>query len=493
MKKYILSIDQGTSSCRAILLDRNGIQVAIHQIPLLQYYPKPGWVEHDALEIWNSTLSCIQKCLESIEIEQVSSIGITNQRETVVAWDKTTGIPFMNAIVWQDKRTIDDCKMLQSKGLSSLTRQKTGLMIDPYFSATKIKWILDKLTENQKENLAIGTVDTWLLWKLTKGKSYFTDTTNASRTLLMNLETLTWDKEMSHIFGIPSEVLAGIRPSCSDFGVTQFSLGTSQKEIEIPIGSMIGDQQSALFGHQALKAGEGKNTYGTGCFLLLNAGHKVPSLMNGILNTLGWSFSENDEVTYAREGSVLMAGAVIQWLRDDIGLIKKSSDSELMAESVEDNGGVFFVPSFTGLGAPYWDMDAKGLLTGLSRGVNKNHIVRAALEGIAYQTLDLVNSMNEGGFDLTSLHVDGGACHNNFLMQFQADILDIPVIRPMNTETTAQGAAFLAGIGSGFWEFDELKEFYKIDKVFEPRMKESERQNLIQGWHGAISKTKLKN
>ena len=490
-KQYILSIDQGTTSSRAILFDKNQQIVGVEQEEVKMFYPHKGWVEQDPNEIWETTYQSIFKLLKNnnVSAKQIVAIGIANQRETTVVWDKKTGEPIYKAIVWQDTRTQKYCSEIKSGAYSNFIHNKTGLYVDSYFSATKIKWILDKYDKNRerskKGELLFGTIDTWLLWKLSEGKFHYTDYTNASRTMLFNIHEKKWSSELLNYFDIPKELLPEVRATSEIYGYT----GKTFSEYKIPIASMVGDQQSALFGQQCTKTGMVKNTYGTGCFMLMNTGDKIAHSKHGLLTTIAWH--KNGKTTYALEGSVFVAGAVIQWLRDEMGLIKDAAESELMANMVKDNNGVYFVPAFTGLGAPYWEGSAQGAITGLTRDSNKNHIVRAALESMAFQTKDVLNAMIvDSQLYLIKLHVDGGAVQNNFLMQFQADILDVEIIRPVIQESTALGAALFAGLATGFYSEEEINQTRNIDRIFKPSMKEKDRQNYYKEWLKAIKKVR---
>jgi glycerol kinase len=469
MEKYILALDQGTTSSRALIFDKSGNICAIAQKELQQYFPKPGWVEHDPNEIWSSQVSVAAEALSKINISgaQLAGIGITNQRETTVVWDRLTGEPLCNAIVWQDRRTAAYCDELKQKGLSELIRQKTGLVIDAYFSGTKIKWILDNTKgareKAEKGMLAFGTIDSWLVWKLTGGQIHITDVSNASRTMLFNIHTLQWDTEMLELLTIPASILPIALPSSEIYGYTKNQFFGA----EVPIAGIAGDQQAALFGQMCLEEGMVKNTYGTGCFMLMNTGETPRLSKNNLLTTIAWQI--NGKTTYALEGSIFMAGAVIQWLRDGLGIIKTAAEAEELALTVNDNGDLYFVPSFTGMGAPYWDQHARGLMIGVNRGTTRAHIARAALEGIAFQTMDVLSVMElDAQIKISELRVDGGASTNNLLMQIQADLLEIPVVRPHITETTAMGAALLAGLATGFWtSISYLKEQWQINKRFD--------------------------
>lgn len=492
-KKYILALDQGTTSCRAILFDQKSQIIGIAQKEFTQYYPYPGWVEHDAEEIWSTQYGVIAELLARLQVnsEEIAGIGITNQRETTVIWDKETGKPIHPAIVWQCRRSTEICDDLKSRGLEPLFKAKTGLVIDAYFSATKIKWILDHVpgTRERAERgeLLFGTMDTWLVWKLTQGKIHVTDYSNASRTLLYNIRDLHWDEDLLHELNIPSAMLPAVKPSSYIYGTTSAGVFFGH---EIPIAGIAGDQQAALFGQTCFEPGMAKNTYGTGCFMLMNTGDRMIESQSGLLTTIAWGI--NDKVSYALEGSIFIAGAVIQWVRDELKFIETASDSEYFASKVPDNGGVYVVPAFTGLGAPHWDMRARGAIFGLTRGSGKNHIIRAALESIAYQTKDVLAAMEaDSGLRLKLLKVDGGAVANNLLMQFQADILNVKVERPLCIETTALGAAYLAGLATGFWSgTEELIKRYQIDRHFHPQMEEEKREGYYQGWLKAVVRVK---
>ena len=459
MEKYILALDQGTSSSRAIVFDKAGNTKAVAQKEFTQIFPKPGWVEHNPMEIWSSQASVIAEAITSIDINglDIAAIGITNQRETTIVWDAETGEPVYNAIVWQDRRTSEYCDSLKKEGLTDKIRSKTGLIIDAYFSATKVRWILENVPGAREKadqgRLRFCTVDTWLIWMLTRGEVHVTDVSNASRTMVYNIHDLCWDKELLELFGIPESMMPQVKSSSEVYGHTKTTLFAH----EVPIAGIAGDQQAALFGQMCTEPGAVKNTYGTGCFLLMNSGEKPITSSNNLLTTIAWKIG--DKVNYALEGSIFVAGSVVQWLRDGLGIISSSSEVEALAESVPDNGGVYFVPALTGLGAPYWDQYAQGSIYGISRGTKAAHIARAALEGIAFQTMDIVNAMQkDAGVELAELKVDGGASRNNLLMQFQADVLGTSVIRPQVTETTALGAAYLAGLAVGYWEsIDHIK------------------------------------
>lgn len=491
--KYILVLDQGTTSTRAIIYDQKAKVIASAQEEFKQIYPKPGYVEHDPIDILSSARSVISTAITRAKIKysELLTMGITNQRETVILWNKETGEPIYNAIVWQCRRSIDYCNNLINNGYEEMIKAKTGLKIDPYFSATKIKWIFENVSVARKlakeGNLAIGTIDTYLLWKLSGGKIYKTDYTNASRTMIFNIYDLKWDTDLCNLFGIDISLLPEVCPSSHFFGYTSEDvLGC-----KIPINGVAGDQQSALFGQLCLKSGELKVTYGTGCFLLMNTGNMAINSSNGLLTTL--ACMQNNKPIYAIEGSVFVAGALIQWLRDELDIIKNASETEEIAKSVKDANGVYIVPAFVGLGAPYWDSQAEGIITGLTRGANKKHIVRAALEAIAYEVYDLVKIMEEeNNVEIKAIKVDGGACVNNFLMQFQADILNKYLLRPTSIEVTALGACYLAGLNVGLWHEKDLERLAIIDQEFKPNMSYEERNKLINGWHKAIEKSILK-
>lgn len=488
MGKYIMALDAGTTSNRCILFNQKGEICSVAQKEFTQYFPKPGWVEHDADEIWSCQLGVAVEAMNKIGAgaSDIAAIGITNQRETVIVWDKNTGEPIYHAIVWQCRRTAEYCDTLKARGLTEFFRQRTGLIIDAYFSGTKIRWILDHVEgareRAEKGELLFGTVETWLIWKLTKGRVHVTDYSNASRTLLFNINTLTWDQEILDLLEIPRAMLPEAKPSSCIYGVTDASYFGG----EIPIGGAAGDQQSALFGQTCFQAGEAKNTYGTGCFLLMNTGEKPVFSEHGLVTTIAWGI--DDKVYYALEGSIFVAGAAIQWLRDEMHLIDSAADSEYMAKKVPDTNGCYVVPAFTGLGAPYWDQYARGTIVGITRGVNKYHIIRATLESLAYQTNDVLKAMEaDSGIKLSALKVDGGASANNFLMQTQADVIGAPVHRPECIETTAMGAAYLAGLSVGYWENkDAVRENWAVDQIFEPQIQEEERQQKTAGWKKAV-------
>ena len=488
MSKYIMALDAGTTSNRCILFDEKGEICSIAQKEFTQYFPKPGWVEHDANEIWSSQLGVAVEAMAKLGIgaDDIAAIGITNQRETTIVWDKSTGEPVYNAIVWQCRRTSEYCDSLKEKGLTDKFREKTGLIIDAYFSGTKLKWILDNVDgvreRAEKGELLFGTVETWLIWKLTKGKAHVTDYSNASRTLLFNIKDLTWDKEILEELNIPESMLPEPKPSSYVYGYSDASFFGK----EIPISGAAGDQQAALFGQTCFNPGEAKNTYGTGCFMLMNTGETPVYSQNGLVTTIAWGL--DGKVNYALEGSIFVAGASIQWLRDELRIIESAADSEYMAKKVKDTNGCYVVPAFTGLGAPYWDQYARGTIVGLSRGVNKYHIIRATLESIGYQVNDVLHAMKaDSGIDLAALKVDGGASANDFLMQFQSDIINAPVKRPSCVETTAMGAAYLAGLAVGYWNSKEdVIKNWAVDKIFSPIMGEDERERKIKGWNKAV-------
>jgi len=490
--KYILALDQGTTSSRAIIFDHDGKIVNSAQREFKQYFPQPGWVEHDANEIWGSILAVMAEALGTADIkpEQIAGIGITNQRETTVVWNKETGRPVYHALVWQSRQTSGICDDLKEQGLNQKFRDKTGLLIDAYFSGTKVKWILDNVegAREQAENgeLLFGTIDTWLVWKLSGGKTHITDYTNASRTLMYNIYEQKWDEELLDILGVPSSMLPEVRQSSEvyDKTVPYHFFG-----YEVPIAGIAGDQQAALFGQTCFEAGEGKNTYGTGCFMLMNTGEKAVSSDHGLLTTIAWGV--DGKVEYALEGSIFVAGSAIQWLRDGLRMLKNAKDSEGYATKVDSTDGVYVVPAFVGLGAPYWDSDVRGAIFGLTRGTDKEHFVRATLESLAYQTRDVLTAMEQdSGIELKTLRVDGGAVANNFLMQFQSDILGVPVDRPEINETTALGAAYLAGLAVGYWKDKaEIKKQWKLDHQFKPEMKEDDREQRYAGWQKAVEAT----
>ena len=491
MGEFILALDQGTTSSRAILFDHNGLQVTVAQKEFTQYYPMPGWVEHDPDEIWSTQAGVAVEAIAKAGLEAVNiaAIGITNQRETTVVWNRKTGKPVYNAIVWQDRRTADFCDQLKSEGRSQMVLEKTGLIIDSYFSATKIRWILDNVNGARKlaEDglLAFGTIDSWLVWNLTRGRLHITDVTNASRTMLFNIHSLKWDKELLEIFNIPSSMLPEVRSSSEIYGKTAGQLGYG-----IPIAGIAGDQQASLFGQMCIEPGMVKNTYGTGCFMMMNIGNKPITSKSQLLTTIAWKIG--DETQYALEGSIFIAGAVVQWLRDGLGIIKKSGDIEKLAAKVKDSDGVYFVPAFAGLGAPHWNQHARGTLVGITRGSTAAHIARAALDSIAYQTLEVLLAMqNDSGIDIRELRVDGGATVNNQLMQIQSDLLQVNVVRPKITEITALGAAYLAGLAVNYWsDINDIKQQWQIDRTFSPKIEAEENHALIKGWHRAVNASK---
>lgn len=491
MKQYILALDQGTSSSRAIVFDEKGTTCAVAQREFRQIFPQSGWVEHDPHEIWASQASVIAEAISIMDINglNLAGIGITNQRETTIVWDSETEEPIYNAIVWQDRRTSDYCDELKKQGLTDMIRQKTGLIIDAYFSATKIKWILDNVAgarkRAEKGKLMFGTVDTWLIWRLTRGEVHVTDVSNASRTMLFNINTLDWDQELLDLFGIPRSMMPEVKSSSEVYGHTKTTIFAHK----VPISGIAGDQQAALFGQMCTEPGMVKNTYGTGCFLLMNSGEKPILSQNNLITTVAWKIG--DKVNYALEGSIFVGGSVVQWLRDGLHVINSSSEVEALASQVPDTNGVYFVPALTGLGAPWWDQYARGTITGISRGTTTAHIARAALEGIAYQTMDITAAMSrDAGVPLRELKVDGGASRNNLLMQFQADILGTKVIRPQVVETTAMGTAYLAGLAVGYWSsIDEIRKQWQVDRVFEPSWDEKQIQTARSGWEDAVKRT----
>lgn len=490
-KKYVLSLDQGTTSSRAVLFDRSGAIIGISQKEFTQIYPKPGWVEHNAEEIWESQLEVLKAVLYENQVnpEEVAAVGITNQRETAVVWDRHTGKPVYNAIVWQSRQSMDICHRLTDQGYDSVIHEKTGLLIDPYFSGTKVKWILDHVEgirdKAEKGELLFGTIDTWLIWKLTDSEVHVTDYSNASRTLIFNIHTLEWDEQLLNMFTVPASMLPQVRSSSEVYGYTSKEIF----DVQIPISGIVGDQQAALFGQACFVEGMAKNTYGTGCFMLMNTGEKAIASQNGLLTTIAWGIE--GKVEYALEGSIFVAGAAIQWLRDGLKLIEKAADSERHAQAVESTGGVYLVPAFVGLGAPYWDMGARGAIFGLTRGTTQDHLIRAAVESLAYQTRDVLEAMEaDSGMQLHKLTVDGGAAANNFLMQFQADILGIEVERPRVNETTALGAAYLAGLAVGYWSCKEdIANNKVIERTFAPRIERNLRDKLYNGWKTAVHST----
>ena len=487
MSKYVMALDAGTTSNRCIIFDREGNQIAVSQKEFKQIYPHPGWVEHDPMEIWATQLGVAQEAIlmARTEAKEIAAIGITNQRETTIVWDKNTGLPVYNAIVWQCRRTADYCETLE-KDYEDMIREKTGLKVDAYFSGTKIRWILENVpgAREKAENgdLLFGTVDTWLIWNLTRGKAHVTDYSNASRTMLFNIHTLQWDDEILELLDIPKCMLPEVRPSSEVYGETDYTLFGDG----IKIAGAAGDQQAALFGQTCFKPGEAKNTYGTGCFLLMNTGETPVTSTNGLVTTIAWGL--NGKVEYALEGSIFVAGAAIQWLRDEMGLVENSPASERYARMVEDTNGVYMVPAFVGLGAPYWDPYARGAIVGLTRGANRNHVIRATLESLAYQTWDVLHAMEaDSGIRLDSLKVDGGACANDFLMQFQADMIRAEVRRPVCIETTAMGAAYLAGLAVGYWRSQEdVKSNWQVSGSFVPQMDAKLAKEKLDGWHAAV-------
>lgn len=494
MGKYVMALDAGTTSNRCILFNERGEMCSVAQKEFTQFFPKPGWVEHDAEEIWSTQLEVAQEAMKNLNATaaDIAAIGITNQRETTIVWDKQTGEPIHRAVVWQCRRTAEYCDSLKDKGLVDTVRAKTGLVIDAYFSGTKLRWLLENVPgareRAEKGELLFGTVETWLIWKLTHGRVHVTDYSNAARTILFNINTLEWDEDILKELDIPRSMLPQAKPSSCVYGEAdpQFFGGP------IPIAGAAGDQQAALFGQTCFEPGEAKNTYGTGCFLLMNTGETPFVSKNGLLTTI--AIGLNGKVSYALEGSIFVGGAVVQWLRDELGLISDSSDTEYFARKAADTAGVYVVPAFTGLGAPHWDMNARGAILGLTRGAGRNHIIRAALESIAYQTADVLRAMEEdAGIPLRELRVDGGASANGFLMQFQADIMDRPLRRPMIRETTALGAAYLAGLATGVWKsLDDVRGSWTLDRLYEPAMGAEKREKLLRGWHQAVNRVRSK-
>ncbi len=489
--KYILAIDQGTSSSRCILYDKQARPLAVAQQEFRQIYPQPGWVEHDAEEIWQSQHNVIEQVMQSQRLspEDIAGIGITNQRETTVIWDRSTGKPIHQALVWQDRRTADECARLKILGMESTVQDKTGLLLDPYFSATKIKWLLDNVegarSRAEKGELAFGTIDSWLVWKLSRGELHITDVSNASRTLLFDINTMQWDDELLELFEIPAPLLPAVKTSSEIYGHARYPAVINGA----PIAAIAGDQQAALFGQLCHRAGMAKCTYGTGCFLMMNTGGQKPVSEHRLLSTVAWQIG--GAVTYALEGSVFMGGAVMQWLRDGLMVFKDAAESESLAASVGDNGGVYFVPALTGLGAPHWDPTARGAIFGITRGTTQAHLTRAALESIAFQVDELIGTMAlDGGQAMTQLRIDGGAAKNNLMVQFQADISDTEIIRPEILETTALGAAYLAGLAVNFWSPAELENSWQIDRAFKPAMPRQDTENLKRNWQKAISRAK---
>ena len=487
MKKFILALDQGTTSSRAILFDQKGLPVASAQKEFTQIFPKPGWVEHNAEEIWSTQSKVALEAVKKAGIEgaAIAAIGITNQRETTVVWNRKTGKPVHNAIVWQDRRTAGFCDQLKKEGKSKKIQQKTGLIIDAYFSATKVKWILDNVKGArkmaEKGELAFGTIDSWLVWNLTKGRLHITDVSNASRTMLFNINTLKWDNDLLKIFDIPVSMLPEVRSSSEVYGNCEGLFSSP-----VPVAGIAGDQQAALFGQMCVETGMVKNTYGTGCFMMMNIGSKPIPSKSRLLTTVAWKIGR--KTTYALEGSIFIGGAVVQWLRDSLGIIRQSSDVEKLAEKVNDSEGVYFVPAFAGLGAPYWNQHVRGTITGLTRGSTASHIARAALDSIAYQTLDVLQAMKkDSGIDIRQLRVDGGATVNNSLMQFQSELLQAQVVRPVITETTALGAAYLAGLAAGYWnDVKEISKQWKVERTFSPKLSVKQTRSLISGWRRAV-------
>lgn len=488
MKNYILAFDAGTTSQRCLLFDKMGKIVSVAQREITQYYPHPGWVEHDASEIWATQIGVAIEAMQRINVsaEEIAAIGITNQRETTIVWDKNTGEPVMHAIVWQCRRTAEYCDGLKANGVTEMIRKKTGLELDAYFSASKIHWILENVPgareKAERGDLLFGTVDCWLIWKLTQGNCHVTDVSNASRTMLFNIHTMTWDDDLLKLFDIPKAMLPTVCPSSSVYGETELAFFG----VPIPIAGVAGDQQAALFGQTCFSAGDVKNTYGTGCFMLMNTGDTPVLSQHGLVTTVAWKIG--DKISYALEGSIFVAGAAVQWLRDELRVLDTAPQSEELATAVPDTNGCYVVPAFTGLGAPFWDPYARGTIVGLTRGVNRNHLVRATLESMAYQSLDVLNAMQEdAGLDFTALRVDGGAARNNFLMQFQSDMMQRPVYRPASIETTARGAAFLAGLAVGFWpDYEALYALQADDACFTPLMSVEKRDTLQRGWHRAV-------
>jgi glycerol kinase len=494
MSRFILALDQGTTSSRAILFNEQGQPTQVAQQEFRQIYPQPGWVEHDPMDIWSTQYAVAQEVLRKagVKASDIAAIGITNQRETTILWDRKTGAPVFNAIVWQCRRTADFCRQLRDEGFDKVIREKTGLVTDPYFSGTKVHWILENVegvrTRAEAGELAFGTVDTWLIWKLSGGRLHVTDVSNASRTLLYNIHEQKWDEDILARFNVPASLLPEVKPSSMVYGTTDLALFESV----IPIAGIAGDQQAATFGQICLEPGMAKNTYGTGCFIVLNTGERHQSSASGLLTTIAWKLGDSIPTTYALEGSVFIAGAAVQWLRDEMNIIQKAADIEGLANSVQTTDGVYFVPAFTGLGAPHWDSQARGIIVGLTRGSNKAHLARAVLESIAFQTADVIDAMNhDSGLKLDTLRVDGGAAANDLLMQIQADILGVTVERPTVTETTALGAAYLAGLATGFYpSLDELAKRWKLNRAFSPRMSPDQRESMLAGWRKAVERAK---
>ncbi len=491
-KKYVLAIDQGTTSSRAIVFDKKGDIVTVTQKEFTQYFPKPGWVEHDAMEIWSSVQAVVAEALahEAVSGDAIAAIGITNQRETAVVWDKTTGKPVYNAIVWQSRQTMDICEELKAKGLNDTVRAKTGLLIDAYFSGTKVKWILDNVEgareKAEKGDLLFGTIDSWLVWKLTGGKVHVTDYTNASRTLMYNIHDLKWDEELLEHLTVPKSMLPEVKPSSEVYGNTSKE---AFQGLELPISGMAGDQQAALFGQACFQEGMAKNTYGTGCFMLMNTGEKAVASKNGLLTTIAWGV--DGKIEYALEGSIFVAGSAIQWLRDGLRMFREARDCELYATRVPSTEGVYMVPAFVGLGAPYWDSEVRGAFFGLTRGTTKEHFIRATLESLCYQTKDVLSAMEaDSGIKLEKLRVDGGAVANTLMLQIQSDLLGVPVERPLCIETTALGAAYLAGLAVGFWtDKEDITKNWGVDRSFSPKMEAAEADKLYEGWQKAVKAT----
>ncbi|MAO65441.1 MAG: glycerol kinase [Balneola sp.] len=490
MEQFILALDQGTTSSRAMLFNKKGEIVSVAQKEFRQIYPKPGWVEHDAQEIWSSQAGVAAEAVASAGIngKALSGIGITNQRETTVVWDRESGKPIYNAIVWQDRRTSEYCDQLKEKGHAEMIKEKTGLVVDSYFSGTKVKWILDNVEgareKAEKGELAFGTIDSWLIWNFTQGELHITDVTNASRTMLFNINKMEWDEELLELMDIPKNMLPEVKQSSEEYGRTKTTLFASK----VPIAGIAGDQQAALFGQMCTEPGMVKNTYGTGCFMLMNVGEKPVKSENNLLTTVAWKI--NGKTEYALEGSVFIGGAVVQWLRDEMSIIQESKDIEYFANKVEDSDGVYLVPAFAGLGAPHWRQHARGIMVGITRGTNRAHLARAAQDSIAYQVMDLLNAMKaDAGIEVKELRVDGGATVNDTLMQFQSDLLaDVPVIRPVITETTALGAAYLAGLAVGYWDdIEEIRKLWKVDKQFDQEMEPAKVKELTKGWQRAVN------
>ena len=491
---YILALDQGTSSSRAIVFDREGSIQFVSQQEFTQYFPSPGWVEHDAQEIWESERAVMRKAVEAMGNDaKIAAIGIANQRETTIIWDARTGEPICKAIVWQDRRTADYCEQLRSEGWAERIQQKTGLIVDAYFSATKICWMLENVKgakeRAQRGELRFGTVDSWLVWNLTEGRCHVTDVTNASRTMLFNIHTMQWDDELLELMGIPASMMPEVRSCSEKYGQTPCLKGLGTGNDTVEVAGIMGDQQAALFGQMCIHPGDVKNTYGTGCFLLMNIGEKPILSNSNLLTTVAWKIGS--QVNYALEGSIFVAGSVVQWLRDGLGIIRSSQEVEALAASVPDNGGVYFVPALTGLGAPYWDAYAQGSINGITRGTKAGHIARAALEGIAFQTMDIVEAMeHDSGIAIETLKVDGGASRNNLLMQFQSDILDVSVTRPRFTETTALGAAYMAGLAVGYWDsLEDISDHWQAERQFTPSMSQEQQEDARHRWHDAVSRT----